>query len=63
MVVTHAWSKQPIPYAVEVPDRAPKERYYSQEFFDLEAEQTVVADLADGLSSRRDPRTRRLQRL
>lgn len=37
--MTHAWSKQPIPYAVEVPDRAPKERYYSQEFFDLEAEQ------------------------
>jgi phenylpropionate dioxygenase-like ring-hydroxylating dioxygenase large terminal subunit len=32
------WSAPGVPYAIEVPDRAPKERYYAQEFFDLEAE-------------------------
>lgn len=29
----------PIPFAMEYPDRVPKERYYSQEFYDLETEQ------------------------
>ena len=28
-----------MPYAIEVPDRAPKERYFDQAFYDLEAEQ------------------------
>jgi phenylpropionate dioxygenase-like ring-hydroxylating dioxygenase large terminal subunit len=27
-----------VPYAIEVPDRAPKERYYDEVFYDLEAE-------------------------
>ena len=27
-----------VPHAVQVPDRVPKQRYYDQEFFDLEAE-------------------------
>jgi len=29
----------PVPYAVDVPDRVPKERYFDQGFFDLEAQQ------------------------
>ena len=33
------WSAQPVPHAIEVPDRAPKERYYDPEFYALEAEQ------------------------
>ncbi len=33
------WTAQPVPYAIEVPDRAPKERYYDPDFFALEAEQ------------------------
>ena len=33
------WSAQPVPYAIEVPDRAPKQRYYDADFFALEAEQ------------------------
>ena len=33
------WSALPVPHAIEVPDRAPKERYYDPDFYDLEAEQ------------------------
>lgn len=33
------WSAQPVPFAIEVPDRASKERYYDQGFYDLECEQ------------------------
>jgi phenylpropionate dioxygenase-like ring-hydroxylating dioxygenase large terminal subunit len=33
------WSPLPVPFAIEVPDRAPKERYVDPEFFRLEAEQ------------------------
>ena len=33
------WSAQPVPYAIEVPDRAPKQRYYDPDFYQLEAEQ------------------------
>src|SRR5919107_478217 len=29
----------PVPYAMELPDRAPKQRYHDPEFFRLEAEQ------------------------
>jgi phenylpropionate dioxygenase-like ring-hydroxylating dioxygenase large terminal subunit len=36
--VDQEWSALPVPYAIEVADRAPKERYYDQGFFDLEAE-------------------------
>ena len=28
-----------VPYAIEIPDRIPKERYYDADFFQLEAEQ------------------------
>jgi phenylpropionate dioxygenase-like ring-hydroxylating dioxygenase large terminal subunit len=36
-LVDQKWSALPVPYAIEVPDRAPKERYYDQAFYDLEA--------------------------
>ena len=29
----------PVPFAMELPDRVPKERYYDPEFFALEVEQ------------------------
>src|SRR5579884_2179246 len=32
------WSALPVPFAVEVPDRVPKERYYDQAFYEMEAE-------------------------
>ncbi|MGH9090622.1 MAG: aromatic ring-hydroxylating oxygenase subunit alpha [Acidimicrobiales bacterium] len=32
------WSALPVPHAVAVPDRIPKERYYDPDFFRLEAE-------------------------
>jgi phenylpropionate dioxygenase-like ring-hydroxylating dioxygenase large terminal subunit len=38
-VVDLKWSALPVPHAIEVPDRAPKERYYDPGFFALEAEQ------------------------
>ncbi len=38
-VVEHKWSALPVPHAIEVPDRVPKERYYDPAFFALEAEQ------------------------
>jgi phenylpropionate dioxygenase-like ring-hydroxylating dioxygenase large terminal subunit len=37
--VDEKWSALPVPYAIEVPDRAPKERYCDPDFFALEAEQ------------------------
>ena len=33
------WTALPVPHAIEVPDRAAKERYVDPEFFALEAEQ------------------------
>ena len=32
------WSALPVPYAIEVPDRAPKERFFDPDFYQLEAE-------------------------
>ena len=32
------WSALPVPYAMKVPDRAPKERYFDADFFAMEAE-------------------------
>jgi glycine betaine catabolism A len=32
------WSPLPVPWAVEIPDRIPKQRYYSPEFYALETE-------------------------
>jgi phenylpropionate dioxygenase-like ring-hydroxylating dioxygenase large terminal subunit len=37
--VDQRWSALPVPHAIEVPDRARKERYYDPDFFRLEAEQ------------------------
>jgi phenylpropionate dioxygenase-like ring-hydroxylating dioxygenase large terminal subunit len=37
--VDQKWSALPVPYAIEVSDRAPKERYFDPDFFALEAEQ------------------------
>jgi Rieske 2Fe-2S family protein len=34
-----AWTPLPVPWAVEAPDRIPKQRYYSPEFYALETEQ------------------------
>ena len=37
-IVEQKWSALPVPYAIEVPDRVPKERYYDPDFYRLEAE-------------------------
>jgi glycine betaine catabolism A len=39
LVVEHPWSALPVPHAIEVPDRAPKERYFDPDFYQLECEQ------------------------
>ncbi len=33
------WSALPVPHAMELPDRAPKERYFDRDFFEMEADQ------------------------
>jgi phenylpropionate dioxygenase-like ring-hydroxylating dioxygenase large terminal subunit len=38
-IVDRKWSALPVPYAMELPDRAPKERYFHPEFFQREVEQ------------------------
>ena len=38
-IVDQKWTALPVPFAIEVPDRVPKERYFDPEFFRLEAEQ------------------------
>ena len=37
-IVDRKWSALPVPFAIEVPDRVPKQRYYDPSFFQLEAE-------------------------
>jgi phenylpropionate dioxygenase-like ring-hydroxylating dioxygenase large terminal subunit len=37
-VVDRKWSALPVPYAMEVPDRARKERYYDRDFYQMEVE-------------------------
>jgi phenylpropionate dioxygenase-like ring-hydroxylating dioxygenase large terminal subunit len=37
-IVDQKWSALRVPYAIEVPDRVPKERYFDADFFRLEAE-------------------------
>src|SRR5271167_4721909 len=37
-IVERKWSALSVPYAVEYPDRAPKERYFDADFFQMEAE-------------------------
>ena len=38
-IVDRKWSALPVPYAMEIPDRARKERYFDPDFYQLEAEQ------------------------
>src|SRR5208283_5102674 len=37
-VVDRRWSALPVPHAVELPDRLPKERYFDPDFYQMEAE-------------------------
>jgi phenylpropionate dioxygenase-like ring-hydroxylating dioxygenase large terminal subunit len=37
-IVDRKWSALPVPYAVEFPDRARKERYFDPDFYQMEAE-------------------------
>jgi phenylpropionate dioxygenase-like ring-hydroxylating dioxygenase large terminal subunit len=37
-IVDRRWSALPVPHAMEFPDRAPKERYFDPEFFQMEAD-------------------------
>jgi phenylpropionate dioxygenase-like ring-hydroxylating dioxygenase large terminal subunit len=37
-IVDRKWSALPVPFAIEVPDRVPKERYYDPSFYQLEAD-------------------------
>ena len=37
-IVEKKWSALPVPFAIELPDRVPKERYYDPDFYRLEAE-------------------------
>lgn len=37
-IADRRWSALPVPYAVEYPDRAPKERYFDRDFYQMEAD-------------------------
>ncbi len=37
-IVEQKWSALPVPFAMETPDRVPKERYYDPDFYRMEAE-------------------------
>ena len=37
-MIEQKWSALPVPHAIQVPDRVPKERYYDPDFYRLEAE-------------------------
>jgi Rieske 2Fe-2S family protein len=37
-IVDRRWSALPVPYALEFPDRARKERYFDPDFYQMEAE-------------------------
>jgi phenylpropionate dioxygenase-like ring-hydroxylating dioxygenase large terminal subunit len=37
-IAERRWSALPVPYAMEFPDRAPKERYFDPDFYQMEAE-------------------------
>ncbi len=37
-IVEQKWSALPVPFAIEMPDRVPKERYYDPDFYRLENE-------------------------
>ena len=38
-IVDRKWTALPVPHAMQVPDRVPKERYYDPDFYALEVEQ------------------------
>ena len=52
-----------VPFAMEYPDRAPKERYFDPGFYALEDRAALVANLADGVPARGDPAAVRLRRV
>ena len=37
-IVEQKWSALPVPFAMECPDRVPKQRYYDPDFYQLEIE-------------------------
>lgn len=37
-IVDQKWSALPVPHAIEVPDRVPKERYFDPDFFQMEVD-------------------------
>jgi phenylpropionate dioxygenase-like ring-hydroxylating dioxygenase large terminal subunit len=37
-IVERKWSALPVPFAIDVPDRIPKERYYDPDFYRMESE-------------------------
>jgi phenylpropionate dioxygenase-like ring-hydroxylating dioxygenase large terminal subunit len=37
-IMKQKWSALPVPFAIEVPDRVPKERYYDPDFYRMETE-------------------------
>ena len=38
-ITDRKWTALPVPHAMEIPDRVPKERYYDPDFYRLETEQ------------------------
>jgi len=38
-IVEQKWSALPVPFAIDLPDRVPKERYYGPDFYRMESEQ------------------------
>jgi phenylpropionate dioxygenase-like ring-hydroxylating dioxygenase large terminal subunit len=38
-IVDRKWSALPVPYAMEFPDRVPKQRYFDRDFYQMEVEQ------------------------
>ena len=62
-VMDQKWSALPVPYAMELPDRVPKERYYDPDFYAHGGRAVVAPGLADGVPARGDPAAARLRRV
>ena len=62
-VVDRSGRHSPVPYAMELPDRVPKQRYLDPDFFALEVEQLWPRVVADGVPARGDPGAARLRRV
>ena len=54
-IVDQKWSALPVPYAMEVPDRVPKERYFDPGLLPDGGRAALAAGLADGMPARGDP--------